>query len=430
MENVSSDEAGLERTAAILNAGGVAVIPTDTVYGLAAHPRFPAAVERLYTIKARSAMKPIALLAADAAAAARFLGGLDAPARDAATRYWPGALTLVLPVKTPGVAVATEGLRVPDHDWTRRLLARCGGVLRVTSANMSGCRPATDAADALAEVGLSADVTVDDGVSPGGEASTVVRLTAAGEWETLRPGPVLCWRLHARARTASTNLDARDGRPGDVFTAEEQTAGRGRADHVWHARPGENLTFSAVLDVAGLAPDAVATLPLVVGLSVVEGLKPILGETARGLAVKWPNDVLLDGRKLCGCLCERDGDRVIAGIGLNVNQCEWSEPLRRPATSLRLALGHPIEREGVLRRILSALAANHFAWRKHTFAALLPRLAEHDALKGLDVRVIQTDDDAAPRTGRCGGIRADGALDVDGSPVYAGEVQFGGRGGT
>ena len=164
------------------------MIPTDTVYGLAAHPDFPAAVERLYAIKGRAEGKPIALLAADAMAVRRFLGGdLPPGAADLAERHWPGALTLVLPMRDGS---RFEGLRVPDHGWTRRLLAACSGVLRVTSANMSGQRPATDAPAALAAVGLSADLVVDDGLSPGGVASTVLKVEASGRVEVLRRGPV------------------------------------------------------------------------------------------------------------------------------------------------------------------------------------------------------------------------------------------------
>ena len=188
MRLVRCDAAGMAATAAVLNGGGVAVIPTDTVYGLAAHPDFPAAVDRLYSIKGRNLRKPIALLAADATAAERFLGGALPPGAAAwAQRHWPGPLTLVLPVAG---TVRFEGLRVPDHAWTRRLLAACGGVLRVTSANLSGRRPATDAPDALAAVGMSADIVADDGISPGGVASTVLKITATGMLETLRAGPV------------------------------------------------------------------------------------------------------------------------------------------------------------------------------------------------------------------------------------------------
>lgn len=172
MKIVKCDEAGLEETAAVLLNGGIAVIPTDTVYGLAAHPDFPEAVDRLYTIKGREEGKPIAMLADDAAAT-----GVTHPL----TAKWPGGLTIVF---------AGEGFRVPDHDWTRRLLRVCGGLLRVTSANLSGQRPATDAPQALADVGLSADIVVDDGVSPGGVASTVVKVGDDGALTVLREGGV------------------------------------------------------------------------------------------------------------------------------------------------------------------------------------------------------------------------------------------------
>ena len=186
MKIVKADEAGLGEAARTLLAGGVTVVPTDTVYGLAAHPGFPNAVQRLYSIKERAAAKPIALLASDADAAERFLGGMDAQARRIAARHWPGALTLVLPAAGGG---GFEGVRVPDHAFARELIARCGGVLRVTSANLSGGQPATAAARALADVGLSADIVVDGGVSPGGVASTVAKC-AGGVLEVLREGPV------------------------------------------------------------------------------------------------------------------------------------------------------------------------------------------------------------------------------------------------
>lgn len=185
MRTVRCDDAGLAETSSALNAGAVAVIPTDTVYGLAAHPAFPSAVERLYTIKGREAGKPIALLASDASAVARFGYPLSGEAARLASVGWPGALTLVV-----GPEGAAEGFRVPDHEWTRRLLAACGGVLRVTSANMSGMRPATDAPGALADVGLSADIVADGGVSPGGVPSTVVRVCSDGSVAILREGAV------------------------------------------------------------------------------------------------------------------------------------------------------------------------------------------------------------------------------------------------
>ena len=174
------DEA-LAEAVDVLTRGGVAVIPTDTVYGLAAHPAFPDAVARLYTIKGRERRKKIALLAADAASAEACVGPLPSAASALAAKHWPGALTMV---------VGDEGVRVPDHAWTRRLLAACGGLLRVTSANLSGGHPATEAPQALADVGLSADLVVDDGPSPGGAPSTVVRVCGDGAVEVIRQGAV------------------------------------------------------------------------------------------------------------------------------------------------------------------------------------------------------------------------------------------------
>ena len=175
-------KSGFQQAAEVLNRGGVAVIPTDTVYGLAARPDFEEAVDRLYTIKGREAKKPIALLASDVEAIGRFGYPIEGKAKELAEKHWPGALTLV---------IGKEGFRIPDHAKTRELIAACGGVLRVTSANLSGRRPATDAPQALADVGLSADFVVDDGVSPGGVPSTVVRVNADGSLEVLREGAIV-----------------------------------------------------------------------------------------------------------------------------------------------------------------------------------------------------------------------------------------------
>jgi L-threonylcarbamoyladenylate synthase len=184
MEFLGLDADSIRETARVLNSGGVAVIPTDTVYGLAAHPAFPDAVRRLYTVKNRPLAKPIALLAADVEAVERFGGEMSAEARTLAARHWPGALTMVIPCG--GIF---EGFRVPDFEPARELLRLCGGLLRVSSANLSGSRPATDAPAALKEVGLDADVVLDGGVSPGGVPSTVVKIIS-GKIEILRQGNI------------------------------------------------------------------------------------------------------------------------------------------------------------------------------------------------------------------------------------------------
>ncbi len=181
----TSDPSACESAAAILLNGGVAIIPTDTVYGLAAHPGHPDAVARLHTLKARGNPKPIALLIDAPATLARFTRDLPPRAATLAQRFWPGPLTLVL-----DTSASAEGFRVPDHAFCRELLARCGGALRVTSANLTGQLPATSAATALEALGLTADLLLDDGPSPGGRASTVIRIAPDNLPVLLREGAI------------------------------------------------------------------------------------------------------------------------------------------------------------------------------------------------------------------------------------------------
>ena len=230
------------------------------------------------------------------------------------------------------------------------------------------------------------------------------------------------WRIIHKAVTASTNADAHHGKPGDVFTADFQTAGRGRLDHVWKSCAGKNLMMSAVVDVSGLEPERVATFPLVVGLSVCEAVES-MGQSLQAL-LKWPNDVLVGGRKLAGILCERFGDSVIAGVGVNVGEREFPSDIADRATSLSLLLpaGAVPAVDEVCDAVLERLAANLPAWRERGLAAHLPRLAARDCLAGREIAVLRTDGDAEPARGACGGIAEDGSLIVAGERIYAGEA--------
>ena len=223
--------------------------------------------------------------------------------------------------------------------------------------------------------------------------------------------------------TVSTNNDARKGRPGDVFWADEQTAGRGRLDHEWLSPPGENLTFSAVVGVDGANPAETATLPLVAGLAVLSALASLPGMPPRW-SLKWPNDVLHNGLKVCGILCELHDCAVTVGIGVNVNQRVFVPELKGRATSLCMISPGcaPFSRERILDAILAELAHDVAQWRAEGFASLWPRIAAVDELKGRHVSVLQTDSDSSPRQGACGGIMPDGTLDVGGTPVSAGEA--------
>ena len=247
------------------------------------------------------------------------------------------------------------------------------------------------------------------------------------------------WQIHQKAETASTNLDARAGGHGDVFVADFQTAGRGRLDHKWLSPPGANLMMSAVLSVAGLSCEAVSTFPLVVGLTVVRAVRGLLpAEVARTVLLKWPNDVLVGGRKVAGILCERDGERVIVGIGVNVKQREFPQEIAKKAISLGSVPGFPagaapsssgsvpLVRSGavplVRDAVLAALGDSYADWRERGFAAIYPQVCAVDFLRGQALAVRQTDEDAQPVRGICRGIQSDGSLLVGDIRVYAGEA--------
>ena len=239
------------------------------------------------------------------------------------------------------------------------------------------------------------------------------------------------WRVHHKIETESTNLDARGGSHGDVFTADYQTAGRGRLDHKWLSPEGVNLMMSVVLSVEGLAPEQVATLPLVAGLAVAKALRGLVREgkdlrhKTGGLKLKWPNDVLLDDKKIAGILCERHGGNVIVGIGVNVGQTEFDKEIADRATSLALAMDVsrlPSPVLSVRAAVLCELDRWYSCWREQGFAAVYPEFAAVDLLRGRTVSVRQNESDSAPVSGVSNGIMPDGSLDVGGVKVYAGEA--------
>lgn len=171
----------LAELSGIFRNGGVVLVPTDTVYGVAAAPGCAGALARIVAAKGRDPAKPCPLLAASVAAAEGAGVAFPPRAAELARAFWPGALTLVLDARGGG----TEGVRVPDHAVARLLCEAAGGSLRCTSANRSGEPPALTAAEA--EVALpSADAVVDAGPAPGGVASSVVRVAPDGSVLVLR----------------------------------------------------------------------------------------------------------------------------------------------------------------------------------------------------------------------------------------------------
>lgn len=171
--------AAMMQAASVLQSGNLIILPTETVYGVAG---LPGSEERLYAAKERDRGKPIPLMAADVDAVKRHGAQLSAKARRLAGRYWPGPLTLV--VLCGG---KTEGFRVPDHAVALAVVKAVGGLLRVTSANLSGDPAAKTVEAALAALGDHVALALDAGPSPLGVESTVVDVTA-DEFRILRQG--------------------------------------------------------------------------------------------------------------------------------------------------------------------------------------------------------------------------------------------------
>ena len=186
----------VNRAAAMLRDGRVIVIPTDTVYGLAAAVDRPEAVARLYAMKARPPVKAIPVLVADVHDVPRVAAAVPTAARVLVERFWPGPLTVVLPAlphlptqltSRDARGGRTVAVRAPDHALARGIIRAAGGAVAVTSANASGEPAAVLATDTAAFPGGMPDLIVDAGPSPIGIPSTVIELSASG-FRILRQG--------------------------------------------------------------------------------------------------------------------------------------------------------------------------------------------------------------------------------------------------
>jgi L-threonylcarbamoyladenylate synthase len=174
----------LPRAVEVLSSGGLVAFPTDTVYGVASLPWTPEVVTRLYEAKARPALRAVPLLLSDADQVARVAlvpAHLEAAFRRVAARYWPGGLTLVV-LKTALVIEEvsrgpTVAIRVPGLALTRELIEAAGGVLAVTSANLSGQPNPVTAQEVEAQLDGRIELILDGGSCLGGVPSTILDLT-------------------------------------------------------------------------------------------------------------------------------------------------------------------------------------------------------------------------------------------------------------
>jgi BirA family biotin operon repressor/biotin-[acetyl-CoA-carboxylase] ligase len=238
--------------------------------------------------------------------------------------------------------------------------------------------------------------------------------------------------LHVLAETSSTNDEAKHAAKagaahGSTWVAEQQTAGRGRQGRTWESTPGEQILASTLLRVT-VPPARLPPLALVAGLAVRDAVARAVRPSAR-VMLKWPNDVLVDGRKVAGILVEAtiSGGKVeaaIVGFGVNVHTRAFAGELAERATSVALHADTPPDRGVILADVLAGLDRDVEHVLARGLGMVQARLREHDALAGSTIR----SEDGM--TGVALGIDGEGRLllrsDADGivRPLVAGEVHL------
>jgi BirA family transcriptional regulator, biotin operon repressor / biotin---[acetyl-CoA-carboxylase] ligase len=189
---------------------------------------------------------------------------------------------------------------------------------------------------------------------------------------------------------------------GAVAVTDHQTGGRGRLGRAWVDAPGTSVLCSVLLRPPEGSP--APQLSLVCGLAVAEAVEEATGLAAQ---LKWPNDVMLDRRKVAGILLEARGGAVICGIGVNVNQTREQLPadVRTPAGSLRTVTGRSYDREVLLADVLARLESRYLTWREQGLAALHDGVGARNFLFGRRVRIDG-------RVATAGSLLPDGRLEL------------------
>lgn len=212
---------------------------------------------------------------------------------------------------------------------------------------------------------------------------------------------------------------------GTLFVAEKQTVGKGRQGRIWTSPPGENIYMSLLLWKPEIKTVSASRLTLVMGLSVARGIEMLTGRKA---GIKWPNDVVYSGKKICGILTEMKiqkgkPEHIVVGVGINVNQTEFSTELQDKATSVFLETGKKADRIAGIARVMECFEKNYRKFLRTEDLSLMKE--EYESLllnKDRQVRIIEK---TGQWQGTARGINDRGELLVEDSRGYLREIMSG-----
>jgi BirA family biotin operon repressor/biotin-[acetyl-CoA-carboxylase] ligase len=319
--------------------------------------------------------------------------------------------------------------RVPAPHELQPTDLRLGHIVRLLMEHatvvVSGTKIAQEVSSSRSEVWRLIQQLRGLGVDVAGHPATGYRLRSVPDLllpEIIRTslrGTIFAQQLHHFYKIGSTNTAAmaaaaEGAHEGSVFLAEEQTAGRGRGANAWHSSRSSGIYCSAVLRPA-LPPSEVLVLSLAAGLAVHAAIQLI--DSRIEVDLKWPNDLLIGGKKFCGILTEMNAEAtrvryVVVGIGINVNQASFPKELAEEATSLRLATGSEWSRVELVGALLKSLDREYRDLLADTDArdSILSRFAERSSwARGKRVRI---EENGASFEGMTEGLDSRGFLKV------------------
>ncbi len=214
-----------------------------------------------------------------------------------------------------------------------------------------------------------------------------------------------------------------------IVLCEQQTGGKGRLGRAWITQKGENISLS-ILVKPDIQPKNAPAITLMTGLAVILGIQKATGIPAQ---VKWPNDVVLGKKKLCGILVEMTADmdkidHLVAGIGINVNRAAFDGELKEKATSLQIEAGKPLSRCQIAAAVIQSFFHLYEEFLQNGIKNLLEKYTSRSAIVNSQIEILGLNHEAK---GICRGFTQDGALILEGEQgrelISAGEVSVRGE---